>query len=51
MNCPICNPDGKNKTGHVLVQPYGSSTICWYAVRCPKGCDHGEIKEGQVPGN
>ena len=43
MNCSICNKDGKNATGYVLVRPYGSSTIMFYAVRCPGGCDHGKV--------
>ena len=42
MNCEVCNQDHKNATGYVLVRPYGSSTIMFYAVRCPKGCDHGQ---------
>lgn len=43
--CPICNPDGKNITGYVQVIPYGSSTGMYWAVRCPKECDHGYLRE------
>ena len=43
--CPICNPDGRNMTGYVMVMPFGSSTVMYWSVRCPKGCDHGYLEE------
>jgi hypothetical protein len=47
MNCPTCNPNGDNRSGLLPVMPKGTSTTQWWAVKCPKGCDHGDEKDAQ----
>lgn len=39
--CPICNPNGMNRTGLKSVGYMGASTTCGYGISCPNQCKNG----------
>ena len=41
LRCKNCNKDGFNRTGSVKISTVGASVVCYYAVRCKKGCFNG----------